>query len=114
MSVFPAMGLLLAMLLSGCACTCARPPEVSHFTIDGYHVTVELSSGPAEHYSKQYSSTATSDIAPNVNADATSSPLWKAIEIVASEKCPNGYFWIDRDRSPPDPTRISAKWACGG
>jgi hypothetical protein len=111
------VGLVLAVLLSGCfssGCTCTRPPE-AHFTIDGYDVAVELSIFPPGSYAAAqtvYSSSATIWTAPP-NADMASA-LWKAVEIVANEKCPNGYFWYDRDQSPYHPTQIFAKWACGG
>src|SRR5262245_1772100 len=125
---FSAMGLGLAVLLSGC-CFCSpvpeyklepKPepkPETYHLQVDGYGVEVLLL---PEVYTGFFISTATltprgGEAISRADLDPVSPPHWKAIEIVAKQKCPNGYDIYYRDWSPPALVpllSISARYLC--
>jgi hypothetical protein len=135
------VGLMLALPLSGCpelcgwqGYHCGKPlfgpdpepysklepkpepkPETQNLQVDDYGVEVSLLR-ISEHVVKS-TATLVSGGVNRADLDPVSPPHWKAIEIVAKQKCPRGYEVLSRDWTPPaivPLASISARYWCHG
>ena len=94
------------------------PPDIFHAVVDGYDVEVETYNFSMNKFSStsQVANVETANAIANDKAvDPTAPPQWKALEIVAKEKCPFGYTVDYRSWFPTDPIakyRMDIRYEC--